>query len=68
MQTLFVAACCLLLTGCAAVGLSGAPGVDPMQSDGHSYVPVGAGTYDPPPDEQSPVTTCTMRGQNVICR
>lgn len=69
MKKLSTVMCCLLLAGCAGVSSwSGVPGVDPMQSDGHTYVPVGAGTYDPPPEEQRPVSTCTMRGQNVVCR
>lgn len=66
MTKLFVAACCLLLAGCAATGMSA--GTDPMQSDGSTYVPADvAGTYVPPADERL-TSTCTMRGQSAVCR
>lgn len=68
MKKLFVAACCLLLAGCAAVGsLSESPGIDPMQSDGQTYVPGTAGGYEPPPAEERLTTTCTMKGQGAQC-
>ncbi|HEV2512526.1 hypothetical protein [Bosea sp. (in: a-proteobacteria)] len=66
MTKLFVAACCMLLAGCAATGMSA--GIDPMQSDGSSYVPADvAPTYAPSADERL-TSTCTMRGQSVVCR
>ena len=66
MTKFFVAVCCMLLAGCAATGMSA--GVDPMQSDGSTYVPSnGAATYAPSADER-PTSTCTMRGQSAVCR
>ncbi|CAD5286123.1 conserved exported hypothetical protein [Bosea sp. 62] len=66
MTKLFAAACCLLLAGCTATGMS--VGIDPMQSDGTTYVPADvAATYAPSADER-PVSTCAMRGQSVLCR
>lgn len=68
MTKLFVAACCMLLAGCAAPGVWGPSGVDPMQSDGSTYVPAGvAGTYPSSVDERL-TSTCTMRGKSVVCR
>lgn len=68
MKKLFVAACCLLLTGCAAIGgLSEPTGIDPMQSDGLTYVPRTEGSYQPPPDEERLTTSCTMKGKGVQC-
>lgn len=68
MSKLFVAGCCLLLAGCAAPsGLSGSPGVSPMQSDGQSYVgPEGEG-FQPPPSEQPVTTGCTIKRGTVTC-
>lgn len=68
MKKLFVAACCALLAGCAAGGLSQSSGSDPMESDGQTYVPVEPGTFAPLPAEAQTTSTCTMKGQNVICR
>ncbi|SEL55602.1 hypothetical protein SAMN04515666_104261 [Bosea lupini] len=66
MTKLFAAACCLLLAGCTATGMSA--GIDPMQSDGSRYVPTDvAATYAPPADERL-TSTCAMRGQSVVCR
>lgn len=68
MKKLFLVACCMMLAGCTAVGMSGPSGIDPMQSDGSTYVPAGvAGTYPPPADERL-TTTCSMRGQSAVCR
>ena len=68
MKKLFVAACCLFLTGCAAGSTwSGSSGIDPMQSDGLTYVPGPSGGYEPPPDEERLTTTCTMKGKGVQC-
>lgn len=68
MTKLFVAACCILIGGCAATGMSGPAGLDPMQSDGSTYVPAGVeGTYQPSADERL-TSTCTMRGKGVVCR
>jgi hypothetical protein len=68
MKKLFLVACCMMLAGCTAVGMSGPSGIDPMQSDGSAYVPAGvAGTYPPPADERL-TTTCSMRGQSAVCR
>jgi|GEM_PF-3590254 len=66
MTKLFVAACCMLLAGCAATGMSA--GIDPMQSDGSTYMPADvAGTSAPSADERL-TSTCAMRGQSVVCR
>lgn len=68
MKKLFVAACGLLLTGCAAVGgLSEPTGFDPMQSDGQTYVARTAGSYEPVPAEERLTTSCTMKGKGVQC-
>ncbi len=68
MKKLFLVACCLMLAGCAATGISGPPGADPMQSDGSTYVPANvAGTYPSSADERL-TSTCVMRGQSVVCR
>ena len=68
MTKLFVAACCIVLASCTAVGMSGPSAVDPMQSDGSTYVPADvAGTYPPPADERL-TSTCSMRGQSAVCR
>lgn len=66
MTKLFVAACCILLAGCAAIGMSA--GVDPMRSDGSTYMPGDvAASYAPSADEHL-TSTCVMRGQSVVCR
>ena len=68
MKKLFVAACCLLLAGCAAVGnLSEPTGIDPMQSDGQTYEPGPGGGYAPLPAEERLTTTCTMKGKGAQC-
>lgn len=68
MKMLFVAACGLLLTGCAAVGsLSEPTRINPMQSDGQSYAQGPAGSYEPPPAEERLTTSCTMKGKGVQC-
>jgi hypothetical protein len=68
MKKFLAAACCLFLTGCAAFGgVSESTGVDPMQSDGQTYVPRSAGSFEPPPAEERITSTCTMKGQNVNC-
>lgn len=68
MKKLFVAACGLLLAGCAAVGsLSEPAGMDPMQSNAQTYVPGTGGSYDLPPAEERLTTGCTMKGKDVQC-
>lgn len=68
MKKLFLTACCMMLAGCAATGISAPANVDPMQSDGSTYVPADvAGTYPSPADERL-TSTCSMRGQSVVCR
>lgn len=68
MKKLFLVACCMMLAGCAATGMSAPAGADPMQSDGLTYVPANVtGTYPAAADERL-VSTCAMRGQSVICR
>ncbi|CAH1651148.1 conserved exported hypothetical protein [Hyphomicrobiales bacterium] len=68
MKKFFVAACCALLAGCAAGGLSQTGSGDPMESDGQTYVPATADGYAPPPAEERLTSTCVMKGQNVVCR
>ena len=66
MTKLFVAACCMVLAGCTATGMSA--GIDPMQSDGSTYAPADvAATYAPSADDRL-TSTCAMRGQSVVCR
>jgi len=68
MQKFFVAACCLFLTGCTAIGgASESTGVDAMESNGQTYVPRTAGSFEPPPVEERITSTCTMKGKNVNC-
>lgn len=66
MTKFFVAACCLLLAGCAATGMSA--GIDPMQSDGSAYVPANVAATSAPSADERLTSTCTMRGQGVVCR
>jgi len=69
MKKLFAAAaCCLVLTGCTAVGgTSNSTGFDPMESDGQTYVPRIGGSFDPPPAEERLTSSCKMKGQSVQC-
>lgn len=68
MTKLFVAACCTLLAGRTATGLSSTASVDAMQSDGSTYVPAGVeGTYPSSADERL-TSNCAMRGRGVVCR
>lgn len=66
MTKFFVAACCLLLAGCTATGMSA--GVDPMQSDGSAYVPADVAATSAPSADERLTSTCVMRGQSVVCR
>jgi hypothetical protein len=68
MKKLFLTACCMMLAGCTATGISAPANVDPMQSDASTYVPaIVVGTYPSSADERL-TSTCDMRGQSVVCR
>lgn len=68
MKKLFVAACCLLLAGCAAGGgLSGSAVADPMEGDGQNYVgPSGEGVM-PPTSQEQMTKSCTIKNGAVTC-
>ncbi len=68
MNKLFVAACCLLLAGCAApVSLSGSPGADPMETDGQSYVGQSGEGFQLPASQEPITKGCTIKNETVTC-
>lgn len=68
MKVVVVLVCCAWLSGCAYGGLAESSRIDPMASDGQTYVPGIASSAEPPGTEDRITSTCTMRGQNVVCR
>ena len=68
MRKLFVAACCLLLAGCAAPGrLSGSAGPGPMESDGQTYVGPSGADFQPSQAREPVTSTCTIKNGAATC-
>lgn len=68
MKKLFVAACCLLLTGCGGFVFPG-PADAPLMESGAQAYPSGAeGGFEPAPTAHQMTSTCTMKGKGVVCR
>lgn len=68
MKKLFAAACCLLLTGCAGFAYPGLSGSAPMESGAQTYAPETANGFEPAPAGNQLTSSCTMKGQGVVCR
>lgn len=67
MKLVFAIACCAWLSGCASGGFGEPPRIDPMAGDGQTYVPGLGGGAELPRAEERITSTCTMKGQTVVC-
>lgn len=68
MKKLFAVACGLLLTGCGGFVFPGPEQSAPMEWGGQPQVPQGANDFQPSRADNQMTSSCTMRGQGVVCR
>ena len=68
MKQLLALACCLLLAGCSGFVFPGPEDAARMEGSSEVYPPGVEGGYEPPPANERMTSTCTMKGQVVICR
>lgn len=68
MKQLLAAVLCLLLTGCGGLVFPGPEDAARMEDALQVYPPGVEGGYEPPPANERMTSTCTMKGQGVVCR